>query len=156
MVRKWFQFLQRICCNYVYIDQLRMVYESISGLVCINFQKRCLFIQASLLVFINIHMARFQKDKNWNWKDIRYIDPDTEVTCSGGFNGKPEHKPTHMVMGINDVVLVCPICDAIYANEERMNSVGVQSQLAEAERRKELNNNKSLLKVDPSQRINKK
>ena len=61
-----------------------------------------------------------------------------------------------MVMGINDVVLVCPICDAIYANEERMNSVGVQSQLAEAERRKELNNNKSLLKVDPSQRINKK
>ena len=101
-------------------------------------------------------MARFQKDKNWNWKDIRYIDPDTEVTCFGGFAGKPEHKPTHKVMGINDVVLVCPICDAIYGNEERMNGVGVQAQMAEAERRKELNNNKSLLKIDPSQRINKK
>ena len=59
-------------------------------------------------------------------------------------------------MGINDVVLVCPICDAIYGNEERMNSVTVQNQMAEAERRKEMNKNKSLLKVDPSQRINKK
>ena len=102
------------------------------------------------------YMARIQKDKNWNWKDIRYIDPDTEVTCSGGLDGKPKHDPTHMVMGINDVVLVCPICDAIYGNEERMNSVGVQAQMAEAERRKQLNNNTSLLKVDPSQRINKK
>ena len=101
-------------------------------------------------------MARFQKDKNWNWKDIRYIDPYTEVTCSGGLDGKPEHNPTHMVMGINDVVLVCPICDAIYANEKRMNSVGCQSQLAEAERIKGLSYNKSRLKVDPSQRINKK
>ena len=102
------------------------------------------------------YMARIQKDKNWNWKDIRYIDPYTEVTCSGGLDGKPKHDPTHMVMGINDVVLVCPICNAIYANEARMNSVGVQSQMAEAERRKQMNNNKSLLKVDPSQRINKK
>ena len=101
-------------------------------------------------------MARIQKDKNWNWKDIRYIDPDTEVTCSGGLDGKTKHDPTHMVMGINDVVLVCPICNAIYANEARMNSVGVQSQMAEAERRKQMTNNKSLLKVDPSQRINKK
>jgi hypothetical protein len=37
-----------------------------------------------------------------------------------------------------------------------MNGVGVQAQMAEAERRKELNNKASLLKVDPSQRINKK
>mgnify|MGYP001218016943 FL=1 len=100
-------------------------------------------------------MARFSKDKHWKWGDIMYIDPDTKVTCSGGFDGKPEHQPTHMIMGTNDVMLVCPICDAIYANEERMNSVGVQSQLAEAERRKQINNKKSLLKIDPSQRINK-
>jgi len=101
-------------------------------------------------VFINIHMA------NWNWKDIRYIDPETEVICSGGLDGKPEHNPTHMVMGINDVVLVCPICDTIYGNEERMKGTGVQNQMAEAERRKEIHNNNSLLKIDPSQRINKK
>jgi hypothetical protein len=133
-----------------------MVYESISGLVCINFQKRCLFFQASLLVFINIRMAPIKAKKNWNWEDIRYIDPHTEVTCSGGLDGKPEHKPTHMVMGNNDVVLVCPICNTIYGNEERMNSLSVQNQMAEAERRKQIKNNKSLLKVDPSQRINKK
>ena len=93
------------------------------------------------------------KKKNWSWKDIRYIDPYTEVTCSGGLDGKPEHEPTHMVMGINDVVLVCPICNTIYGNEERMNGTGVQAQMVEAERRKEMNNNKSLLKIDPSQRI---
>jgi len=108
-------------------------------------------------VFINIDMTYIQdKKKNWNWKDIRYIDPDTEITCSGGLDGKPEHKPTHMVMGINDVVLVCPICNTIYGNEERMTGTGVQAQMVEAERRKEMNNKKSLLKIDPSQRINKK
>jgi len=37
-----------------------------------------------------------------------------------------------------------------------MTGTGVQAQMVEAERRKEMNNKKSLLKIDPSQRINKK
>ena len=73
---------------------------------------------------------------HWNWKDIVYID-DTEVTCSGGIKGAAKHAPMHMIMGINDVVLVCPKCNIMYGNKERMDSVGVQSQVNEANIRKD-------------------
>ena len=73
---------------------------------------------------------------HWNWKDIVYID-DIRVTCSGGIKGVAKHAPTHMIMGINDVVLVCPKCNIMYGNKQRMNSVGVQAQVNEANVRKD-------------------
>ena len=74
--------------------------------------------------------------QHWNWKDIVYID-DIRVTCSGGIKGVAKHAPTHMIMGINDVVLVCPKCNIMYGNKQRMNSVGVQAQVNEANIRKD-------------------
>jgi hypothetical protein len=65
-----------------------------------------------------------------------YID-DIRVTCSGGIKGVAKHAPTHMIMGINDVVLVCPKCNIMYGNKQRMNSVGVQAQVNEANVRKD-------------------
>ena len=73
---------------------------------------------------------------HWNWKDIVYID-DIRVTCSGGIKGVAKHAPTHMIMGINDVVLVGPKCNIMYGNKQRMNSVGVQAQVNEANVRKD-------------------
>ena len=73
---------------------------------------------------------------HWNWNDIVYID-DIKVTCSGGIKGVAKHAPTHMIMGINDVVLVCPKCNIMYGNKQRMNSVGVQAQVNEANIRKD-------------------
>ena len=73
---------------------------------------------------------------HWNWKDIVYID-DIRVTCSGGIKGVAKHAPTNMIMGINDVVLVCPKCNIMYGNKQRMNSVGVQAQVNEANVRKD-------------------
>jgi hypothetical protein len=73
---------------------------------------------------------------HWNWNDIVYID-DIRVTCSGGIKGVAKHAPTHMIMGINDVVLVCPKCNIMYGNKQRMNSVGVQAQVNEANIRKD-------------------
>ena len=73
---------------------------------------------------------------HWNWNDIIYID-DIRVTCSGGIKGVAKHAPTHMIMGINDVVLVCPKCNIMYGNKQRMNSVGVQAQVNEANVRKD-------------------
>jgi hypothetical protein len=73
---------------------------------------------------------------HWNWNDIVYID-DIRVTCSGGIKGVAKHAPTHMIMGINDVVLVCPKCNIMYGNKQRMNSVGVQAQVNEANVRKD-------------------
>ena len=73
---------------------------------------------------------------HWNWSDIVYID-DISVTCSGGVNGAPKHEPTNMIMGINDVVLVCPKCNIMYGNKKRMDGVGVQSQVNEANVRKD-------------------
>jgi hypothetical protein len=73
---------------------------------------------------------------HWNWNDIVYID-DIRVTCSGGIKGVAKHAPTNMIMGINDVVLVCPKCNIMYGNKQRMNSVGVQAQVNEANVRKD-------------------
>ena len=73
---------------------------------------------------------------HWNWNDIVYIN-DISVTCSGGVDGAPKHEPTNMVMGINDVVLVCPKCNIMYGNKQRMDGVGVQSQVNEANIRKD-------------------
>ena len=73
---------------------------------------------------------------HWNWNDIVYID-DIRVTCSGGIKGTAKHAPTNMIMGINDVVLVCPKCNIMYGNQQRMNSVGVQAQVNEANVRKD-------------------
>ena len=99
-------------------------------------------------------MPKMRKTQHWKWGDIRYIDPATSVECSGGLDGKPTHKPMNMIMGINDLLLVCPICQTIYASEERMNSRSVQSRIQEAERIKERNKSKSVLKINPNQRIN--
>ena len=119
-----------------------------------QFPKAVCVFHASLLVFINIHMPKMRKTHHWKWGDIRYIDPATSVECSGGLDGKPTHKPMNMIMGINDLLLVCPICQTIYASEERMNSRSVQSRIQEAERIKELNKTRSVLKINPNQRIN--
>ena len=73
---------------------------------------------------------------HWNWNEIVYID-DIRVTCSGGIKGVAKHAPTNMIMGINDVVLVCPKCNIMYGNKQRMNSVGVQAQVNEANVRKD-------------------
>jgi len=42
-----------------------------------------------------------------------------------------------MIMGINDVVLVCSKCNIMYGNKERMDRTGVQSQVNEANIRKD-------------------
>ena len=73
---------------------------------------------------------------HWNWNEIVYID-DIRVTCSGGIKGVAKHAPTNMIMGINDVVLVCPKCNIMYGNKKRMDGVGVQSQVNEANIRKD-------------------
>ena len=80
-----------------------------------------------------------KKEKHWRWGDIRYIDPATSYICSGGIDGKPEHAPMNMIMGNADVVLVCPICDTIYGNKERMNGRSVQARINEADRIKQEN-----------------
>ena len=79
------------------------------------------------------------KKHHWRWGDIRYIDPATSYECSGGFDGKPAHAPMNMVMGTADVVLVCPICQTMFGNLERMESTSVQSRSREAERNKKEN-----------------
>ena len=82
------------------------------------------------------------KKHHWRWGDIRYIDPATSYECSGGFDGKPTHDPMNMVMGTADVVLVCPICNTMFGNLERMESTSVQSRIREAERLKKENTKK--------------
>ena len=79
------------------------------------------------------------KKHHWRWGDIRYIDPAISFECSGGFDGKPTHAPMNMVMGTADVVLVCPICNTMFGNLERMESTSVQSRIREAERLKKEN-----------------
>ena len=74
------------------------------------------------------------KKHHWRWGDIRYIDPAISYECSGGFDDKPAHAPMNMVMGTADVVLVCPICQTMFGNLERMESTSVQSRIREAER----------------------
>ena len=79
------------------------------------------------------------KKHHWRWGDIRYIDPAISYECSGGFDGKPTHAPMNMVMGTAHVVLVCPICQTMFGNLERMESTSVQSRIREAERNKKEN-----------------
>ena len=79
------------------------------------------------------------KKNHWRWGDLRYIDPATHYECSGGFDGKPKHDPMYMVMGTADVVLVCPVCNTMFGNLERMEGASVQSRIKEAERLKKMN-----------------
>ena len=37
-----------------------------------------------------------KKSTHGRWGDMYYIDPEISVTCSGGINGKPKHKPINM------------------------------------------------------------
>ena len=88
------------------------------------------------------------KQNHWRWGDLRYIDPATHYECSGGFDEKPKHDPMYMVMGNADVVLVCPICNTMFGNLERMEGASVQSRINEAERLKKINAEKTVKKED--------
>lgn len=72
-----------------------------------------------------------KKSTHGRWGDMYYIDPEISVTCSGGINGKPNHKPINMIMGTADVTLICPECKTVYGNQKRMEtSFGTRMQYA--------------------------
>jgi len=68
---------------------------------------------------------------------MRYV-VDT-VECSGGLDGKPEHKTLNLTLGSVDIFLVCPTCRTLYASKERMGSRHVQGRIALAKTQLEKN-----------------